>query len=158
MPRHREQRWLRIVAAYIVLLLVIGGIATAIYVSIADVYQVLVIRLATALVLAIALIHIHGSLRRVVENEPPSEFDHALHPMRPPPRIDPLLLKLREELSSSVADRRDFESALWPRLVALAERCRSTGGLEKPPTGWLPRRGPSLERIAMILACLERKP
>ena len=158
MPRLRERRWPGLVAGYSSLLLVLAGATTPIYVSVADIDKPLVARLAVAVLTGVILVHIRSRLRRHLDNAPPSEFEQALRAVPSPPKVDPLLLRLREELQFSVSSRQYFQRVLWPRLVGLAERNGKTTLLRKPGADWVRRRGPSLQTLAALVKCLEGKP
>jgi hypothetical protein len=157
-PSPHEHRRLRLVAGYSVLLLVIAGITTPVYLSVPDVSQHLVLRLAAGVPLGIFLVHIRSGLRSDFENGSPSEFERALHHERPLAKIDPLLPRLYEELRNSMASRRYFEQFLWRRLLRLVELRGSKEELKPPAPGWRSRRGPSLTAISELIGRIERNP
>lgn len=155
MSRLRERRWPQFIAGYTFMLLALAGMTTIGYVSAVDIHRPLVIRLAVAALLAIVLIQAHSNLRRAMAYEPPSDFESALRLEPTPPGIDPLLVKLRDELKHSVADRQYFEHILWPRLLSLVEGRSQQRVLEQPEPGWIPRKGPSLRALTALIKGLE---
>jgi hypothetical protein len=152
-----KRHWLRLIAAYVVLVGVLAGPTMAFYFSVSDAHKPLVIRFPVALIVAIAFIHIHGNIRRALDRAPPSDFEQALQPNPATPKVDPFFLKLREGLKNSIVSWGYFEHVMWPRLLALADRRGSTQPLERPSRSWLPRRGPSLRVIDSLITHLERR-
>jgi hypothetical protein len=157
MPSPPEHRRLRLALGYCVLLLVLTGITTVIYLSVPDARQPLVLRFAAVVLLGIVLVHIRSRLRADFDGSP-SEFERALHPERPSAKIDPLLPRLHEELRNSIASRRYFEQFLWRRLLRLAELRGSKEEFKPPAPGWRSRRGPSLTAISELIGRIERNP
>jgi hypothetical protein len=157
MPSPPENRRLRLALGYCVLLLVLTGITTVVYLSVPDSSQPLVLRFAAAVLLGIALVHIRSRLRVDFEGAP-SEFERALHPERPSAKIDPLLPRLYEELRNSIASQRYFDQFLWRRLIRLAELRGSKKELKPPTPDWRSRRGPSPTVIAELIGRIERNP
>ena len=157
MPKPRERRWPGLVAGYVSLLLVLAAVTTVLYLSITDVYKAMVIRVAVVVLTGVVLIHIHSRLRQRLDSAPTSEFEQALRIEPSPLRVDPLLLKLIDELRFSVGSRRYFQNALWPRLVRLARRNGEPAMLEEPPAAWFGRGGPSSRALAELIERLEEQ-
>jgi hypothetical protein len=145
-----------LIAAYVALPSVVGGLATIVHAAVADPRQPLVIRIAAALVLAVALIHAHSALRAKLGTTSASKFERALEPATSIVKLDPHFLRIRDELQISMTSRDYFERAFWPLLLGLAARL----GVDPPvmpPTDRFGRRGPSAAAIAALVAALERR-
>jgi hypothetical protein len=121
-------------------------------------YQPFVLRLATALVVAIVLLHMNGRVRGIFGSQPPSKFDQALRPTPSAAKIDARFVTLRDELQNSRTDRRYFEHILWPGLIELAKRRGITTAIKLPPPRWVLRRGPTLKTIYDLVSEIENKP
>lgn len=143
-----EPRRLAIIGRYAILVGVVLLAAVPVYVYLEPTWRALFARLATALVLGMALLELRGILAARVERQGPS----ALEAARIPPVIEPgaphRLLELTASVRAGLRRRGHFERVLWPRLTALATR-----PLVPPP----PRRGrgPSLASLRELLATIE---
>lgn len=133
-----------------------GTVAYPLYVWVANAYQALVMRLAAAVILGIAIRQIHIRMRGDLDAEPQSRFDLARKPRARVVVIDPRLQKLYGEVLRSAKSRRHFDTVLWPRLLALAQRLGVT--LQSVPVRWPAPRGTALSTIAKLLSSLERRP
>ena len=152
MPKHGW--WWKIVAWFVGAAFA-GGVGYPLYVAVGDAYQELLTRLAAVAILVIVIQQLQKTLRRRFDGEPPSPFDQAAKPQERVTNIDRHAQALRAEVLSSKRSRRHFDSVLWPRLLALAERQRVT--LTPPPTRWPAARGPTLSTIAKLISSIERK-
>jgi hypothetical protein len=151
-----ERRWSHAVGACVAWLAVVVAAAAIVYAGVGDESRPTVIRLATSLMLAIALMQVHKSLRRDVEGQARSHFDLEREPRLPAAKVDADFSKLRNELQHSLRSRRYFDSVLWPRVVALAGRHGTR--LAPPPRRWLARRGPRLQEVCDLVSSVEREP
>ena len=155
MPLHRERRWPWITVSYAVLFAVVATVTSFVYDAAAPANQPAVIRIAVALVVAMLLIHLRAYFRGHPLRERPFAFDDALIPRPVAPKLDPGLVKLREEVANSVARRSFFEKVLWPRLSALMRARRQQSELPIPAESRWPGRGPSRRTIAGLLDRIE---
>jgi hypothetical protein len=158
MPRPRERRWPSIALGYALLLLVLSGVTAFLYESVAPAGQLIVVRLAVAVLLAVILLHIRRYFRGDPLWDPPSEFENALGRERLTAKLDPSLLKLREELNDAERSRNYFDRVLWPRLKAIAASNYPVGEKIEPPSrarfAW---RGPSLATLVALVDRLEQR-
>lgn len=155
MPPRAEPHRGRIVAAYVVLLAVLLTAAIPIYLATAPAHRPAVIRLAAAVVLAVATLHALHVVRGRVEAQVPSAFERALEVSPVEPALDARFLTLQDELRFGARSQRYFHRTVWPQLAELATRLR-----RKPldePTGRRFGRGPALTRIAQLIDRLEER-
>lgn len=157
MPPPPEHRWPGIVAGYAILLTLVGLAATPVYFYAEPANQPAVVRLAVAVVVGVALIHLVKIVRATIEAQPASAFEQALAPRSPEPRLAQIFVTLRDEIRYSAASQGYFEHVLWPRIVALV--ARQPRGVQpspvKPPGRRLLGRGPSLATLRALVARLE---
>jgi hypothetical protein len=161
MPPPCERRWPGIVAGYAVLLALAGLAATPAYLYAEPADKPAVVRLAVAVVVGVALIHLLKIVRATIEAQPPSAFEQALAPRASEPRLAQMFVTLRDELRSSRASQGYFEHVLWPRIVALVarqSRAAPEGTPVKPAGRRLLGRGPSLATLRALVARLEERP
>jgi hypothetical protein len=159
MPRRPERRWPGLAAGYAVFVALLAAATAPIAHLVEAAHRPLVIRLAGALLLAVIASHLAKHARARIEAQPASEFDQALRPSRPEPRLDARFIQLREHLSHSARDDRYFRRVLWPALVALAER-PPHASLRRPlvrPAGRLFGRGPSLAALRQAISSMETR-
>jgi len=160
MPPPPEPHWPGIVARYAVLLVLVGLAATPAYFYAEPANKLAVVRLAVAVVVGVALIHLLRVVRATIEAQPASAFEQALVPRSPQPRLAQIFVTLRDEIRFSAASQGYFEHVLWPRIVALV--ARQPRGVEpspvKPAGRPLLGRGPSLETLRALVARLEERP
>jgi hypothetical protein len=158
MPPSSEHRWLRVLGCYLLLLVLVGLVGTPIYLLTEPSNRAIVVRLATAVVLMVALLHLRGVARRQISAQAPSSFDRAMHGNPVEPHWAPLYVKLRDEVRFSMASQPYFANVLWPRLQALRARRlgRAPGTDPAMPAGrrWL-RRGPSLATLRDLTGRIE---
>lgn len=152
MPPGRERIWPGLLARYVVLLVVLGLVATSAYAAFDAEDRPAVVRLAVAAFVMVVLIHIHSHWRRTLEWTPPSAFDQARRAEPAEPKVAPVLVRLQRQVEHGAASGRVFEKVLWPRLVQLAEERGTRDRLpdDSPPGRWR-RRGPSLAVIAELV-------
>jgi hypothetical protein len=117
-----------------------------------------VIRAAAALLVGVALRHGVKVLGRRLESGAPFPKRSARSARAVAP-ADPLFGRLRDELRYSAASDTYFREVLWPRLRHLAaRRARCTAyGLVIPEGRKMTRRGPSLGRLAALIAAIEEE-
>jgi len=154
-----ERRWLRLLAGYLVFVGCFALIVTPLYLYVEPSYRPLVIRLASAVVVGIALLHLRGIVRERIDTQSTSAFELALHRTPVQPRLAPLFLKLRDEVRFSTTSQKYFERVLWPRILELpvgGSRGRSSAAPPVMPAGRrLLRRGPSLETLRNLIGRIE---
>ncbi len=156
MSPRRERPWLGAIAGSLAWSLFVIALAYPVSISVADENQGLVIRFATAVILAIVLVRFHNRLRADFDSEPPSRFELAREPLARAVKIDPKLGELHSQLLHSLKSRSYFDQVLWPRLVALGQRRGAI--VRSPPLRWPAARGPSLGALGDLVSSLERKP
>jgi hypothetical protein len=153
MPQQHERRWPRITVGYALLFLIVAALTAFFHDFVAPENRPLVIRLATAFVAAVAIIHLRVYFRGDPRWEPPSAFEESLIRQPAVPRFDASFVRLREEVANGAASRSYFDKILWPRLTALS---KSRGQDELPiPAGRRLGRGPSRRSIAALLDRIE---
>jgi hypothetical protein len=151
MPRQSRLAWLGVIGRYVVLLAVLGVVASSVYVAVEIDNRPMVLRLAVAAFVGVVLIHIHRHMRRQLDEERPSAFDQARFQPPADPKIARALLRLRESIQNSVASQRYFKETLWPKLVRLSEERGMRVRLREPRGHPWFRRGPSLAAIAELV-------
>jgi hypothetical protein len=122
------------------------------YLAVPPAWRPTAVRLACALVVAVACARAVRTARGAREPQPASALDARPAPA-PQPHLDARFLALREDVAVSARSRRYFDVILWPRLVALGGR-----DLERPAARrrWR-RRGPPLRDIEGLVAEIERR-
>jgi hypothetical protein len=159
MPPPPERRWPGIAAGYAVLagLLLVAGAPA--YWAVAPPTRPLVVRLAVAVLLGVALLHLGREVRARLQADAPSPFERAGRPRRAEPELAPRCRTLRDQLAVSRASQGYFAHVLWPRLLALAERAGAPPLEEPPRPAWRRAlgRGPSLAALGALVARLERR-
>jgi hypothetical protein len=113
-------------------------------------WRLLVARLATAIVLGLALLQLRRALADRLARGGASALDDARDRPETLPDVPYRLLELTYDLRAALRSRRHFEKVLWPRLTALARR-----PLAHPPCRL--GRGPSLAGLREVIATLERE-
>lgn len=149
MRRPPDRRW-PLVLGYVVFLGLVALATTPVYLLVESRWQPLVVRLAAALVLGVALIHVHRIVARRVERDAVSAFNGALEPPSVPARLDRRLGELQSEVRAAVQSRRSFEQTLWPHLRAL--------GAVSPPPSRRFGRGPSVKTLRAVVDTLHHQP
>jgi hypothetical protein len=149
---HSEQHPGPIAVRYAVLVGFVTLVAVPVYVFVEPPWRGLVMRLASALVLGVAILELRGTLARALTEIGRSPLDDARAPAVTRPDVPPRFLALIDDVRAAVRSRRYFEQGLWPRLVALAS---------PPPARPAPRslgRGPSLASLRNVIAAIEKQP
>jgi hypothetical protein len=152
----RERRWPLLVAGYAVFIALVAGGAAPVYFILEPAKRPLVVRLAAALVMGVAVIHLMKMVRARLDARPPSDFELALEPPRREVSLDPQFVQIRNDLQFGASRSGYFDRVLWPRLVALAERPPlgpAPARLVYPP-GRFFRRGPSLITLRNLIAAI----
>lgn len=152
MRARAEHRWVGVVVGYVLLAGLVLLATVPAYVFVAPASRALVVRLAAALVVGVALLHLRALLARRIENQGASAFDSALRPPPAEPGRAGRLVELDEQLRASLGSARYFELVMWPRLSALASRPPA-----RPAGRWW-RRGPSLDGLRRAVAVIEEGP
>ena len=156
-PRYH---WLRLLAGYAVLGVLVGLMALPLWFSAAPAWRPALVRLAAAAVLAVALAQMLGAARRRVAAQPPSAFDRATVVGRDEPDVPGEFRELIEEIRFGRATEGYWSRVLQPRLASLAARLPAGPPLpEPPPSRWrrLLKLGPSLATIRDLVARLEAR-
>jgi hypothetical protein len=142
---------LGVLGRYVVLVVILGLVATSLYAALDADDRPTVVRLAVAAFVTVVLIHIHSHFRRQLEGALPSPFAQA---QRVPPveaKVASQVQRLKEEVQAGVSSHRYFKNTMWPRLVRLGERHGTQGTLEEPPGRRWRGRGPSLSVLAELV-------
>ena len=151
MRQQRKRVWLGLFGRYLVLVIVLGLVATSLYATVDADDRPTVVRLAVAAFVTVVLIHIHNHFRRQIEGAPTSAFAQA---RRVPPvdaKVATVVHRLKEDVQAGVASQRYFTNVLWPRLVRLSEQHGTRERLGNLPAGRWRRRGPSLPAVAELV-------
>ncbi len=151
MSGHRKRVWIGLLGRYLVLVIVLGLIATAVYAVVDADNRPTVVRFAVAAFVAVVLIHAHNYMRQQLEGAPQSAFDEARRGQPAEIKIAPMVVRLAENVQRGVASPRYFKESLWPRLVRLSEERGCREGLQEPTGRRWPRRGPPLSAIAELI-------
>lgn len=148
----RAERSRRLLAHGIVAALLVLAALVA-YLTMSPGWRPFVVRLVCTAVVIAGSVRAIRTVRRAIEDEPPSVLDVS----RPAPSAserDEAYRRLRDDLVFSHRSQQYFDAILWPRLVELAgdtlprprERRRTR------------RRGPSLEALEALIAEAEKRP
>jgi hypothetical protein len=151
MSRHRKRVWFGLLGRYLVLVIVLGLIATSVYAVVDADDRPAVVRLAVAAFVAVVLIHAYNHMRQQLEGLQQSAFDEARRRRPAEIRIARTVVRLKESVQLGVASPRYFKESLWPTLVRLSEERGRRGLLQEPHGRRWPRRGPSLPMIADLV-------
>lgn len=151
MSRHRKRVWVGLLGRYLVLVIVLGLVATSVYAIVDADDRPTVVRFAVAVFVAVVLIHAYNHMRRQAEGVPPSAFDEARRGQPAEMKIAPMVVRIKESVELGVASSRYFKESLWPRLVRLSEERGRRELLQEPPGRRWPRRGPPLPVIAELV-------
>jgi hypothetical protein len=143
----RDRRVAGIAVRYVALVVVVLLVAGPLYVFVEGPWRATVVRLASALVLGIALLEIRSALARRLEG-PESALDEERFSTAPGAEIPQRFLSLRGDVRAGLRSRRRFQQGLWPQLTALAAR-----PLTRPP--FRRGRGPSVQGLRAVIAELE---
>jgi hypothetical protein len=134
---------------------ILGGIVlmatVPIYVFAEPPWRPLIARLATALVLGLALLQLRRTLADRLERGGAWALDEARDRPGIRPDVPYRLLEVAHDVRVALRSRRHFEKVLWPRLVALTPR-----PLARPPCRL--GRGPSLAGLRDVIAAIEKEP
>ena len=151
MSRHRKLVWLGLLGRYVVLVIVLGLVATSVYAVVDADDRPGVVRLAVAAFVTVVLIHAYNHMGERLESTPRSAFDEARRGQPAEIKIAPMVVRLKESVQHAVASPRYFKESLWPRLVRLSEERGRRGLLQEPRGRRWSRRGPSLAVIAELV-------
>ena len=77
MPRYRKRVWIGLLGRCLVLVIVLGLIATSVYAVVDANDRPAVVRLAVAAFVTVVLIHAYNHMREQFESTPQSTFDEA---------------------------------------------------------------------------------
>jgi hypothetical protein len=148
-PSDPERRWPGVVVGYMLLSIVLGAVTSLAYDTAAPAYQPQVIRVAVALAIGVALIHILNRWRGSRERQ--SRFDAALTRQRIAPKTDIAFLRARDTVAYSVRSQSGFA-----HLFAILADARVDAAEVHLPAyrRWL-RLGPSRQAVAALIAKAE---
>jgi hypothetical protein len=134
---------------------ILGGVVlmatVPVYVFVEPTWRLLVARLATALVLGLALLRLRRTLADCLARGGASALDEAHDRPGTLPDVPYRLLELAHDVRAALRSRRHFEKVLWPRLMALTPR-----PLVRPPSRR--GRGPSLAALRDVISIIEKQP
>jgi len=122
-------------------------------------FRPVVVRLAVALVLAVALGQLLTAALRWVDAQSPPPARQAAE-AHPEPALDRQFLELLDGVRSSRASETYWRRVLWPRLTALAERLPPGPALVEPGRSRMRRllgRGPALSALRALVSRLEER-
>ena len=122
-----------------------------VYVWVEPSWRALVARLAGGLVLGVALLQLRRALADRVAAAGASVLDAVRFQRGPEPGVPHHFLNLASDVRTALRNRRYFETALWPRLEALAGRPLARPALRRG-------RGPSLAGLRAVIADIEERP
>ena len=151
MSRKASRLWFGLLARYVVLLVVLGVIATATYSAVDADDRPLVLRLAVAAFVAVVLLHIHGHFRQRLEWAGSSAFDQARQGKPAEPKVATMVMRLKEQLQHATLSQRYFKESLLPRLTRLSEARGTQQPLPDLPGRRWRRRGPTLAAIGELV-------
>ena len=150
-PAPAEWSRRRVVGRAIVAILVVLGALPA-YLSVEASWRPTVVRVSCALLVGVGCVRARRWVRDALEPHPISALD-APPLVRPAPELDPRFVRLCDDVTFSIRSRRYFDAILWPRLSELAG-----ADLPRPAERRaLPRRGPSLSALEVLIAQVERR-
>ena len=148
---HAERQRAGIAVRYACLVVFVILCAVPVYVFVEPPWRGLVARLASALVLGVALLELRNTLAQKLARHEASALDGARVHRMTEPGVPPRFLALAHEVRAAVRSRRYFEMVMWPRLLALSVR-----PLHRPPTR-RPGRGPSLASLDDVVTAIEKQ-
>jgi len=147
--RPSERPWRGLFAPYLLLLIVVGLVATGAFAGVDPADRPLVLRLAVAALVTVVVVHLHGHFRRPPDEAQPSAFDEARAGPPVEAKVAPVVTRLQEQVEYSVASQRYFNVVLWPRLERLRSDIPARFHALRERR-WR-RRGPSLAEIAELV-------
>ena len=145
----REWHPVRAVVRYSALVGVVALVTVPIYVFVEPPLRPVVARAAVALVFAVAIFELRGTVLGALARSGRSALDDARRRGPLEPEIPQRFLALIDDVRAGVRGRRYFEQSLWPRLVALASRPPTA-----PPVRSF-RRGPALADLSATIVAIE---
>jgi hypothetical protein len=113
-------------------------------------WRPLVVRVASAVVLGVALVQLRRALADRLAEGADSALETAREHRGAGPSVPHHFLELAGGVRAALRSRRDFEKSLWPRLEALASR-----PLVRPPVRR--GRGPSLAGLRAVITAIEKQ-
>jgi len=156
-----ERKWLKLGAGYLLFLGILVLAMTPIYFYAEPSHRSMMVRLGSALFLAVVLIHLRRLVQEQLDAQLPSAFEAALHRAQPEPVLAPLFLKLRDEVRFSARSQAYFAHVLWPRILRLLTTLRAgqrlAAAAEMPGGRRLLRRGPSLTTLQDLITEIEER-
>ena len=148
----RAERSLRRLAGRGLLGLLAVLVAIPAYLTLDVAWRPIVLRLACALIVVAACMHVRQRLRPALEEHAPSVLDEP-PPLPPEPSLDGRFQRLRDDLVYGSRSQLYFDRVLGPRLRDLAG-----GTLAMPPERrWIRRRGPSRRELGALIAEIEER-
>ena len=159
MPRASGQV-ARLVVGYVALSAGVALVALPVAYAADPAFRPVVVRLAVALVLAVALGQLVTAARRWVDGQSPPPARDRRAAAHPEPALDRQFLELLDGVRYSRASETYWRRVLWPRLIALAERLPPGPALVEPGRSRmrrLLRRGPALPALRALVSRLEER-
>jgi hypothetical protein len=134
---------------------VLGGLVllatVPVYVYVEPAWRPLVARLASGLVLGVALLQLRRAVIDRLEAPGESALDAARVRRRPEPGVPHHFLDLMSDVRTARRSRRYFDEVMWPRLTAF-----TSAPLERPPARR--GRGPGLAGLRALIDAIEKRP
>ncbi|WP_444516719.1 hypothetical protein [Paraburkholderia fungorum] len=138
------------------MLLALVAVCSGAWLLVAVTHRVFVCRISVAIIFACVLGAALRRLRDATVDTATSKFELDLSRPAAAPQFDPLLLRLREELTRSIRSQSYFLHILWPRLAELSRQ--HSGFMHAAPrAGFLLWRGQSLDEIEQCIAEIEAR-
>ena len=147
----REWHPVRAVLRYTTLVGVVALVTVPVYVFVEPPLRAVIARGAVAVVFAVAIFELRGTLLRARSDDGRSALDDARRRGAPGPEIPQHFLALIDDVRAGVRNRRYFEQSFWPRLVELASRPPT------PPPVRALGRGPALADLRDTVSAIENE-
>ena len=145
----REWHPVRTVVRYMTLVGVVALLTVPVYVFVEPPLRAVIARGAVALVFAVAIFELRGTVVRVLDLHGRSALDDARRRTAAEPEVPQHFLALIDDVRAGVRNGRYFEQTFWPRLVDLA-----SSPPEPPPVRSF-GRGPALADLEKTVVAIE---
>lgn len=159
-PRPPALAALAVVARFAAAVVAIALLALPLWLAVSPEHRPVVVRLASAVVIAALAARIIAAARRHLEAQTPSALDRAARPAPSEASIPREYRDIAEELHYGRTSHGYWTRVLEPRLAALAARLPGASPVTVPPRS-APRRllrlGPSLGALRGAIARLEMR-
>jgi hypothetical protein len=149
LPGPPERRW-GAVAGRAVFVALVTLAAVPAYLAVSPDWRGAVVRVASAIVVAVVLFGVRRHLAEAVRAHDRPPVEEALAAPVAPPLVDRRLVELAGQVTTACRSASYFHRAFWPRLASLTPRAPAP-----PPTRRL-GRGPALDDLAAAVDALEK--